>query len=320
MCKVSAIELDGIDTGLRFDDLRDLFKQHATFSGTSAAAKRLKEALDYLDRAFPSKSARLKNRTVVQSLMTLACRVIATGRAKGHEKRLAQFADTFMTELSRQVQLGAAATDPDYLRFQRSVNANVRAAARVRQEILLRKLFTLQPELADAFDSGSVLESGITGRVGELGESIRELVERANEIHSALDGTDFFKATSKTAQALVRIGKPVKSLAEYKRFIDDLYFLFREGPGERLKDKWPTSFADINTLRTELRHDVDHGASGKVRRKRRKAGSTFMRLSGAVSPQGADPARFPLTQVNLLSAIDNDLRTLVGQLQVTGAA
>ena len=163
--KSAAIELDGIETGLRFENLRDCFKEHAVFSGTSAAAKRLKDAIAFLDRAFPSKSGRLKNRTIVQSLITLASKLVATGKAKGKEKALAAFIESFMEELARQVELGAAATDPDFLRFQRSVNANVRAGPRVRQEILLRKLFMMQPDLADAFDSSAIAESGISGRV-----------------------------------------------------------------------------------------------------------------------------------------------------------
>ena len=314
--KAAAIEIEGIDTGLRFESLRDTFKNHSNFSRTSAAAKRLDAAIGFLNKAFPSKSPLLKNRSAVQSLISLASRVVGTGRSKGKEKAMATFFKSFMTELTRQVELGPNATDLDYLRFQRSINANVRAGARIRQEVLLRKLFTLAPDLADVFDSSELLESGLGARISELAENIRTLIADANDIYSADNGEDFFKATSKTAQSLVRIGKPAKTLADYKQLVDDLYFLFREGPGSKLKDKWPPSFADVNTLRTEIRHDVDHGDGGKIRGKKKKAGKVFAQYAGVNSPQAADAARFALAQTNILTALENDLRGLVAGLAV----
>lgn len=311
--KAAAIELEGSDTSLRFDALRALFNQHAAFSSTSAVGKRLKEAVAFLDRAFPRQHAQLKNRTIVQSLITLTCRLIAGGHAAGKEKEVAQFFEVFMEELSRQVELGPAATDTDFLRFQRSVNANVRVGARVRQEVMLRKLFLLSPELADAFDATAVAESGVSGRIGDLAESIRELIAQANEIHAANHGEDLFKATSKTARAQARLGKAIRNATDYQRLIDDLYFLCRESVGSRLSS-WPSAFADVNTLRTELRHDVDHGDAGKTRAKRRKAGKVFKKYSGATSPQAADPSRFPLAHANLLTGIEADLRSLITSL------
>jgi len=317
VAKAAAIELEGIETSLRFESLRQVFKDHENFSGTSAAARRLKEAIAFLNRAFPEPSGRLKNRTIVQSLITLTARILASGKSKSKEKAVAIFFDDFMTELTRQVELGPSATDADYLRFQRSVNANVRAGARIRQEILLRKLFLLAPALAEVFDAATIAESGVTGRIGELAESVRELVDQANSVYSASSGEDFFKSTSKTAQALVRVGKAARSFTEYARLVDDLYFLFRESVGARLKDKWPLSFADINTLRTELRHDVDHGDKGKVRNKRKKTGEVFRRYAGAASPQGVDPTRFPLVHANLLTALETELRAILGGLQAS---
>ena len=57
----------------------------------------------------------------------------------GHS--ILEFVEHFLKELKTQVELGQAATDYDYIRFQRTVNANVKAGPRIRQEILLRKAF-----------------------------------------------------------------------------------------------------------------------------------------------------------------------------------
>jgi hypothetical protein len=97
---------------------------------------------------------------------------------------------------------------------------------------------------------------------------------------------------------------PQKTGDAYKNFIDDLYFLFRESVGTRLNGVWPQSFVHVNELRTDLRRDVDHGDAGKVRAKRRKAGSTFALYGGTGTPDTIESVKFPLVQSNVLNAID----------------
>jgi hypothetical protein len=283
----------------------------SAFAPTSAIGKRTRAALDFLNRAFKGRGSSLRTRTIVQSLVTLACKLVATGRAGGHEVKLRKFFEGFMAELAEQVEMGQGATDSDYVTFQRSVSANVRGGARARQEILLRKLFRIAPDLAEIFDPSIIAESGVSGRVAALGDSITELVSQLNGKYAAKTGQDLFKATNKTAQAFLRIHKPARDLAAYEDFIDDLYFLFRESVGTRLDSGWPLSFVHVNDLRTDLRHDVDHGDAAKVRAKRRKAGKTFAHYAGEGTPDTIEPVKFPLVQSNLLGAVEGDLRGLL---------
>lgn len=67
----------------------------------------------------------------------------------------------------------------------------------------------------------------------------------------------------------------------------------------------------MNDLRTDVRHDVDHGEAGKVRAKRRKAGSIFALYGGSGAPDTVEPIKLPLVQANILSAIEGDLRALL---------
>jgi hypothetical protein len=122
---------------------------------------------------------------------------------------------------------------------------------------------------------------------------------------------DVFKATNKTASALLRIRKRITTQDAYGAFIDDLYFLLREGPGTRLDFASLPSFGHVNELRTDLRHDVDHGEKGKVRSRRKKAGTTFSLYAGEGTPDTIEPARYPLFQANILTAIEGDLRALL---------
>lgn len=309
LTKVAAIEVEGLDAALRLDDIREVLESQSSFAPTSAIGKRIKAALDFLNKGFKHKGGSLRTRTMVQSLITLTCKIVSTGRSAGHEVRLRKFFETFMAELAEQVEMGQSATDSDYVTFQRSVSANVRGGAKIRQEILLRKLFRIAPELAEIFDPSVIAESGVAGRVDELGKSVAALVGQINGLYSAKQGDDLFKATNKTTQAFLRI-KPAKDRDAYKSFIDDLYFLFRESVGSRLVT-WPQSFAHVNELRTDLRHDVDHGDAGKVRAKKRKAGATFALYGGDGTPDTIEPVKFPLVQANLLSAIEGDLRVLL---------
>jgi Protein of unknown function DUF262 len=308
--KVAAIEVEGIDTSLRFDEVAAIFEHQKSFSSSSAVAKRIKNALDFLLVSFPRNDPALKNRTVVQSVITLACKFVANKKSAGLEAQFAKFIRWFLDELAKQVELGQKATDYDFIAFQKSINANVKAGARIRQEILFRKALVHSMEMAKVFSSAEVAASGMSLRVNELGESIGKQIGSLNSAYAGLYGDDLFKATNKTAQALRSLGEEIKDKTAYVKFIDDLYFLFRESIGQRLSDQLPHSFVDINALRTDLQHDVDHGDAGKVRAKRKKMGSVFEKYSGAYSPDVLDPLRFVLVQVNILSAIDLDLINL----------
>ena len=308
VAKAATTEIEGLDAGLRFEDIKEVFESQREFAATSAVAK---TALDLLNKAFKNKGSSLRTRTIVQSLITLTCKLVATGRATGHDAQLRKFFETFMAELAEQVEMGQDATDSDYVMFQLSVNANVKGGARTRQEIMLRKLFGIAPDLAKIFDPTVIAESGVSGRINNVADSIAKLVEQLNGKYAAKTGEDLFKATNKTAQALLRIRKPAQELQAYKTFIDDLYFLFRESVGTRLGAAWPTSFIHINYLRTDLRHDVDHGEPGKIKAKRRRAGSTFTRYAGVGTPDTIDPVKFPLIQSSILGAIEGDLRGLL---------
>jgi Protein of unknown function DUF262 len=325
VAKAAAIEVEGLDAGLRFDDLKDVFESQKNFSSTSAVAKRLQAALDFLGRSFPQKADFLKSRTIVQSLITLTCRLVESKNTTGRELELRGFFERFAAGLASQVELGHGATDDDSLTFQHSVNANVKGGVRSRHEVLIRKLFLLAPKLAEVFDSSVVGQAGLKARVQLSGDSVVTMVTTMNSVHASKHGEDLFKTTNKTAQALARLGRPITTLDEYKRFIDDLYFLFWEGTGSRLQNK-PASFSDVNDLRTYLRHDVAHGKAGRVRAKNKKLGAAFAKYAGSGTPETFAPEKFVAVQAALLGAIEQDLRTLVSgtqpnkSVQLTGGA
>jgi hypothetical protein len=311
LAKVAAIEVDGIEVGLRYDELRAVLESQSQFSSSSNVAKRIKTALDFVDTAFDESAGRLlRNRTIVQALLSLVCRLIQAGNVGGHEQQVCKFFVGFLEELNRQVELGQRATNPEYLEFQRTVNANIKGGARIRQQILLRRLLAADPKFVEMLDPTAVAESGLKASIASDAAEIIALVGKANELYSAQHGEDLFKATNKTAQAQSSVAKVVEDFDQYKAFIDDLYFLFWEGMGTRLDGRVPGSFTDVNSLRTGLQHDVDHGKKQKVKAKKKKIGEVFRKYAGAHSPAGLAPERFIVVQANLLAALKQDLRQL----------
>ncbi len=310
MCKAAAVEIEGLDVGLRYEDLEGVFASQTAFSTRSAVATRLSASLDFLDAAFETRSPDLRNRSVVQSLITLTARLVSPGAAAGFEHRLSAFFGRFMAELSRQVTLGRAATDPDYLQFQRTVNANVRSGVRLRHEVMLRRLMVFDPELASLLGPQAVAESGLTAQIRRDADAIANLIADLNHRYAGDHGEDLFKPTNKTVQAQVVLATPVTTLGEYKELVDNLYFIFHEGVGQRLAGREPQSFTDVSLLRTDIDHDVNHGQPVKVRAKRQRIAQTFARYSGVRSPQALAPEVFAVVQANLLYALRRDLEAL----------
>lgn len=309
--KVAALELDGIETGLRFEDLRKTFESQASFSSQSQAAKRLRSTFDYLNRVFPERNAILRNRTIVQSFATFAGRVVATGRASGREQTLRAFFEKFSAELSRQIELGSETTDRDYIDFQKSVNANIRSGPKNRQAILLRKILSFDPSFAEVFEPVDLIEAGLKKQISEVAARIQSGVAQANERYAAESGQDLFKATNKTTGALLAIGKPIRRYDEYQALIDALYFLTHESVGNRLTGRVPQSFSDVVELRTDLQHDLDHGSDKKAAKRRKAVAQAFRKYAGAGTPRTLDPSRFVVVQGNLLRDIARDIESIV---------
>ena len=201
----------------------------------------------------------LRNRSTIQSIATLAYKIVEVNSEPGCEVRFHDFCQHFGKQLTHQIELGAKATDRDYLEFQRTISANIKAGPSIRHEILLRKLLVFDPGFAAFLAPDTVIAGKLSHDISRLAESVGLLVEKVNDHWSAETGHDLFKATNKTAGAIQRLGEPVTDLNSYKPFIDELYFLFHEGPGQRLAGSEPASFVDVNLLRTALQHDVDHG-------------------------------------------------------------
>lgn len=318
VAKVAALEIEGMDASLRYNDMKVIFEAQQAFSDSSSVAVGLRKTLDTLNLIFSEKDIRLRNRTIVQSVSTFVSSMTSTKTAKSRAADIRVFIDFFLDELARQVELGQDATDKDFIQFQKTVNANVRSGPQTRQNILLRKLIVHDPTFEDLFGFESIAGCGLNGEIDRLGTSIGSAATSLNHQYSANHGKDLIKMTNRTTEALLRLGTPISGLDEYKQLIDDLYVLFHEGPGSRLHAK-PQSFKDIKLLRSDLRHDLDHGKPGQAAKKRKSIGTVFSRYAGSPSPQTVAPERFRAIQGSILRNVLSDLEDLRDSLGTSGA-
>ena len=312
--KVVTLEIEGLEVGLRYDDMHAVFLSNAKFSSRSAVATRIGSALDLLEKCLPKPFRPFRNRTIVQSVITLVCHLQKAGLSNTQSSELKEFIEFFLNELRRQVELGQQATDPDYLSFQRTVNANVRSGPQTRQTILLRKLLRYRPSFYSEMSETSEMAKGVNADISRISDSIRRLITTINERYASTHGKDLFKPTNKTTSAIASLAQPIGTLEQYSALVDNLYFIFRESIGQRLRANLPASFVEVNELRTMLQHDLDHGKSGRVMNRRKKMGSTFSKYAGVPTPDAVDPAQLPLVQVNLLGALEGDLHVLARSL------
>jgi len=309
--KVLSLEIEGLDCGTRFDDIKRVFLQQTGFSGNSAVAQRVRKSLDILHSELPRPYKKLRNRTLVQSVITFLCHLHRVGLQKSQHKILVKFIEHVLNELSKQVELGQSATDHDYVLFQRTVNANVKSGPKTRNDILLRKLFQYDPSFYSGVPQSNSLATALNEEVERLAASIRELITGVNETYSGHHGKDLFKPTNKTITALsCEIAKPTNDYESYKSLIENLYFIFRESTGNRLDGRLPESFSDVNDMRTLNEHDVDHGKPGKIAKKKKDLAAVFEKYSGEKSPSATDPTKYIVIQSNILGALENDLRLL----------
>jgi hypothetical protein len=230
----------------------------------------------------------------------------------GRGARLREFFESFMRELVRQVEKGHGATDRDLLQFQGTISANVLTGPQTRHTILLRKLLLFDPGFAEVLGQEGILESAIQSKLSESMASLQESIYVVNTAYSGTHGGDLFKATNETTQAVAIAGQAVTNVKEYGAFVDALYFLLFEGSGEgaRFPSGLPQVVTDIKDLRTQMRHDVDHGKPAKARSKNKHLAGVFRKYANASSPQVLNPDLFPVVQARILSDVDQMLMNL----------
>ncbi len=318
------LEIEGISSQLRLPQLEQLLRDHAAFSTTSNAARRMREALEFLDVAFPERSSALRNRSAVLALLRLSGRLVDSGVTLKRATEVGRYFENFAASVRKEVEKGPAARDADLLAYQASITSNLTSGSviRIREGILLKWLVLHDPTFAEQLMGPIGIGPALVEDVNNEAAEIESLIEKVNEAYAGRNGSDLFKATNKIIGALARLPNVVRSRADYGDLIDDLYFLVFEstGGGKRYLSGMPEFADDIRSLRTQMRHDVDHGKKGKAAKKRRELGSVFRKFGSTDSPDVLTAEAFPAVQMNLLKACREMMEDIAEELAIPGGS
>lgn len=313
------LEIEGVPPQLRFPELETLLKTYEGYPNTSPSAARMRRALDVLDIAFPNKASSLRNRSSVLALLRLAASMHEAGDSQDVAGRIGAFYGDFAKRLRIEIEKGSDARDLDLIAFQESITANLTSGKviRTRERILRKKFLLFAPVASDLLPQGTITSAEIEDDIGGLSSEIASLIYAVNAAYGGTHGHDLFKATNETTRSLSVLGSPVVSVTDYGDFIDALYMLAYEstGSGTRYGDAEVKFVDDVRDLRTQLRHDVDHGEARKVVAKRKRMATTFRRYSGVNSPGVLPESAFPPLQARLLEEFVTLLQDIRSALQ-----
>jgi len=312
--KVAFLELKGMQPRMRFAELEKMFKENVSFSPGSAAGKKLKLIFDSMNRIFSSKSEALRNRASIVSFCNLVSQVQTSGQLRKIEKRLGEFFEKFSRDLTAEVEKGQKATDKDLIEYQQAVNYGTadKESIERRRDILVKKLILFEPSLAPCFLKEGSAERSLEKQIRELVISCSELVYRHNEQYRSKHGEDLFKATNETTKGWKLLESTIRDEHPYGQFVDALYKIIYEGSGSgvRLGATLPSTVKDIIVLRTDLRHDIDHGKRSKIKAKERQLAETIKKYAGKPSIALLGKEDFLALQLSVLDGLKNCLNTL----------
>ena len=103
--------------------------------------------------------------------------------------------------------------------------------------------------------------------------------------------------------------------------MDSLYMLIYEGSGsakrvlEVLTDEECSPLWDIKFLRTDCRHDVEHGSESDIKNKKRKIGEAYKTICGKLRP--FMQKEWVSAHCNLFVRVNEFLDLIIDRLSVT---
>ena len=102
--------------------------------------------------------------------------------------------------------------------------------------------------------------------------------------------------------------------------MDSLYMLIYEGSGsanrilEVLNDEACLPLWNIKSLRTDCRHDVEHGSEEQIQKKKREIGETYQSICGKLRP--FKQKEWVTAHCNLFVKINNFLDLIIEKLSL----
>jgi hypothetical protein len=150
--QMTLVELSGGPTNVKNIDLNKMYEKEASFDENGAKARKVKRTLDYLEKAFPSKTPELERYSVL-SLYILTSHLLERYAVLGKEQQLANWFVDFESNRRAQKDLASDLSDPELVLYHEKTSHSTDSedSLRWRHEYLLRKYLERYPatELKD---------------------------------------------------------------------------------------------------------------------------------------------------------------------------
>lgn len=129
------------------------------------------------------------------------------------------------------------------------------------------------------------------GKIVEGGKNIASKLQYINDLRTAAGEEPMFKPTNKTYTAIPCLTSSFSvDQNTFGNVIDSLYMLIYEGSGnakrilEVLNDTECSPLWDVKHLRTDCRHDVEHGSDNDIKKKKNNIGKAYKTICGNLKP------------------------------------
>ncbi|NQU51243.1 MAG: DUF262 domain-containing protein [Bacteroidetes bacterium] len=311
----------------KFSDIEDFFNSHVNFDENSEYGRRIKKLVNILDQIFPEDNIIFRNRASITTLFIIISELEKAGFdfTEENRKKIKNFYEDFDDKLRKVVEKGAEADDLELVVYQSKVTqgADNKTTTTFRSSILKRRLIEYDHVFKQSFDVSSseieLVDFRKKETIKELKDSCLTFVTEINKIYQPKEGQDLFKMTTAVLSGSITLPKPIETEEDFKAFIDALYKIIYESSGSLkripevlLNDE--SVYFDIKHLRTDLFHDVEHGPTAKIKKKKEIISAIYDKYTSKKSLQeirNSDLIRF---QRKLLKNLDSELQILQNKI------
>lgn len=146
--QMTCLEIAGKSVSIRDGDLNKMYKEQSDFDKNGKVAKKIKDVLEYLHRAFPEKTPELEHHSVI-TLFSLVSEMIEKFDCNGTEQKLNEWFIDFERERETDKEKDEESRDIQLIEYQRltghSTDAEESLSSRLEQ--MQRRFFLEVPDL-----------------------------------------------------------------------------------------------------------------------------------------------------------------------------
>lgn len=172
------------------------------------------------------------------------------------------------------------------------------------------------------YDLDEEFAKSMVSKIWRSGKEIPQKIEYINELRMATGQTPIFKPTTKAYTAIQCLSTSFSTdNITFGCVIDSLYILIYEGSGSAkrildiLSDTECAALWNIKHIRTDFRHDIEHGDEKKYLAKKQQIGCAYQAICG--KPRPLKQRDWVTAHFTLLKQVNELLQSIIDKLSAT---